>query len=173
MIRASAPAPSARPTEAPRLRSSLRSAPITRASISPVTPGIEATRTPASVAARRASVWEIDWIVGATTMSAASIAAATAAGGSAACDSRSEITASVASPPSPWALIRSSAPSSSVIGLQITSTSSDGFKSRQSRISVLTALSRALPITTTRLTAWPARGTADARSPASIPAPPE
>jgi len=42
------------------------------------TPGIEATRTPASLAARRASVCEIDWMVGATMMSAASIAAATA-----------------------------------------------------------------------------------------------
>ena len=73
------------------------SAPITRASISSVTPGIEATRAPASVAALRAAVWESDWIVGARTTSAASIAAATVAGGSAACESRSEITASVAS----------------------------------------------------------------------------
>ena len=128
------------------MRSSLRSAAITRASISPVTPGIEATRTPASVAARRASVWEIDWIVGAITMSTASIAAATARGGSAPCESSSEITARVACPPSPWALIRNSAPSSSVIGLQITSNSSEGLRSRQSRSSVPTAMSRVFPM---------------------------
>ena len=47
-------------------------------------------RTPASLAALRAAVWESDWIVGAITTSAASIAAATAAGGSAACESRSD-----------------------------------------------------------------------------------
>ncbi len=79
------------------------SAPITRASISSVTPGIVAIRTPASLAALRAAVWESDWIVGASTTSEATIAAATAVGGSAAWESRSDITASVASAPSPWA----------------------------------------------------------------------
>ena len=119
------------------------SAPITRASISSVTPGIEATRTPASLAALRAAVWESDWIVGAITTSAASIAAATAAGGSAACESRSAISAIVASAPSPWATIRISAPSSSVTELQTTRTSSPASTARQSRTTVSTALSRA------------------------------
>ena len=36
-------------------------------------------RTPASLAALRAAVWESDWIVGASTTSAAAIAAATGA----------------------------------------------------------------------------------------------
>ena len=53
------------------------SALITRASISSVTPGIVAIRAPASLAALRAAVWESDWTVGASTTSAASIAAAT------------------------------------------------------------------------------------------------
>ena len=61
------------------------SALITRASISSVTPGSVAIRTPASVAALRAAVWESDWTVGARTTSAAAIAAAIGAGGSAAC----------------------------------------------------------------------------------------
>ena len=102
------------------------SAPITRASISSVTPGIVAIRAPASLAALRAAVWESDWTVGAITTSAASIAAATVAGGSAAWESRSAITASVASAPSPWATIRIRSPSPSVTGLQTTSTSSPG-----------------------------------------------
>ncbi len=59
------------------------SALITRASISSVTPGSVAIRAPASVAALRAAVCESDWTVGARTTSAASIAAAIVAGGSA------------------------------------------------------------------------------------------
>ena len=91
-----------------------------------MTPGRVPIRTPASLAALRAAVWESDWIVGARTTSAAAIAAATARGGSAAAESRSEITARVASAPSPCASIRISAPISSVTGLQTTSTSSPG-----------------------------------------------
>ena len=56
-------------------------------------------RAPASVAALRAAVCESDWTVGARMTSASSIAAATLAGGSAPCDSRSAITASTASRP--------------------------------------------------------------------------
>ena len=110
--------------------------------MSSVTPGRLAMRTPASLAAWRAAVWEIDWIVGASTTSASFIAAATTAGGSAAADSRSDITASVALAPSPWASIRISAPISSVTGLQTTSTSSPGETLMHSRTIVLTALSR-------------------------------
>ena len=62
----------------PRRRISSRSPVISRASISSVTPGRLPIRTPASLAALRAAVWEIDWIVGARTTSAAAIAAATA-----------------------------------------------------------------------------------------------
>ena len=114
---------------------------ISRASMSSVTPGSVAIRTPAWVAARRALVWESDWIVGASTTSAATIAAATGVGGSAPLESSSEITARVANAPSPSASIRISAPMSSVTGLQITSTSSPGSIRRQSRRTVLTALS--------------------------------
>ena len=92
---------------------------ISRASMSSVTPGSVAIRTPAWLAARRAAVWESDWIVGASTTSAATIAAATGIGGSAPLESSSEITASVAKAPSPSASIRISAPISSVTGLQI------------------------------------------------------
>ena len=59
------------------------SALITRASISSVAPGRVAIRAPASVAALRAAVCESDCTVGASTTSAAAIAAATGAGGSA------------------------------------------------------------------------------------------
>jgi hypothetical protein len=89
----------------------------------------------------RAAVWEIDWIVGASTTSASTIAAATTSGGSAAGDSRSDITASVAIAPSPWASIRISAPISSVTGLQTTSTSSPGETLMHSRTTVRIALS--------------------------------
>ena len=58
------------------------SADITRASISSVTPGRVAIRTPASVAALRAAVCESDCTVGQRTTSAAAIAAATDRGGS-------------------------------------------------------------------------------------------
>ena len=75
------------------------SALITRASISSVTPGRVAIRAPASLARLRAAVWESDWIVGARTTSAAAIASATGPGGSAACDSRSCISATTASAP--------------------------------------------------------------------------
>ena len=143
VIRASAPPSSSAQIASPRRRSSSISAPITRASISSVTPGIVAIRTPASLAALRAAVWESDCRVGAITTSAASIAAATVAGGSAACESRSAITASVASAPSPWATIRISAPSSSVTGLQTTRTSSSGATARHPRTTASTALSRA------------------------------
>ena len=68
-----------------------------------------ATRTPASLAALRAAVWESDWIVGAITTSAASIAAATLCRRLGRCESRSAISAIVASAPSPWATIRISA----------------------------------------------------------------
>jgi hypothetical protein len=98
-------------------------------------------RTPASLACLRAAVWERDWIVGASTTSAAVIAAATARGGSAAAESRSEITARVASAPSPCASIRISAPISSVTGLQTTSTSSPGEIPMHCRTTVFTALS--------------------------------
>ena len=64
-----------------------------------MTPGRVAMRTPASLAALRAAVWESDWTVGARTTSAAPIAAPTGRGGSAACESRSAITVSVASAP--------------------------------------------------------------------------
>ena len=98
-------------------------------------------RTPASLASLRAAVWESDWIVGARTTSAAAIAAATARGGSAATESRSEITARVASAPSPCASIRISAPISSVTGLQTTSTSSPGETPMHCRTTVRTAMS--------------------------------
>ena len=100
------------------------SALITRASISSVTPGSVAIRTPASVAAMRAAVCDRDWSVGASTASAAAIAAAIGAGGSAACDSRSAITASTASAPVASASDRIRSASSRVAGLQITNTSS-------------------------------------------------
>ncbi len=141
VIRASEPASSAAATAAPRRRSSAMSALITRASISSVTPGRVAIRTPASLAALRAAVWESDWTVGASTTSAAAIAAATGAGGSAACESRSEITARVASAPSPCASSRICSPSSSVAGLQTTSTSSPEETPRQSRTTARTACS--------------------------------
>ena len=66
-------------TAQPRRRISSRSPVISRASISSVTPGRVPIRTPASLAALRAAVWESDWIVGASTTSAAAIAAATGA----------------------------------------------------------------------------------------------
>ena len=56
-------------------------------------------------------------------------------------ESRSEITARVASAPSPCASIRISAPISSVTGLQTTSTSSPGETPMHSRTTVRTALS--------------------------------
>ena len=58
-----------------------------------------AIRAPASLAALRAAVWESDCTVGARTTSAAAIAAASAAGGSAAWEARSAITARTASAP--------------------------------------------------------------------------
>ena len=79
MIRTSEPLFSALTIAQPRRRISSRSPFISRASISSVTPGSVAIRTPASLAALRAAVWESDWIVGASTTSAAAIAAATAA----------------------------------------------------------------------------------------------
>ena len=109
------------------------SALITLASISSVTPGRVAMRTPASVAAFRAAVWESDWTVGARRTSAAAIAAATAAGGSAAWERRSPITARVASAPAASASPRILSPSAWVAGLQTTSTSSPAETPRQSR----------------------------------------
>src|SRR5882757_1792214 len=129
----------------PRRRISSRSPFISRASISSVTPGRVAIRTPASLAALRAAVWDSDWIVGARTTSAAAIAAATGRGGSAAWVSRSEITARVASAPSPCASIRIKAPISSVTGLQITITSSPAATPMHWRTTVRTALSRSAP----------------------------
>jgi len=73
--------------------------------------------------------------------------AATVRGGSAACDSRSEITANVASAPSPCASIRIKAPISSVTGLQITRTSSPADTPMHCRTTVRTALSRSAPLT--------------------------
>ncbi len=129
----------------PRRRTSSRSLVISRVSISSVTPGSVPILTPASLACLRAAVWESDWIVGASTTSASAIAAATASGGSAAADSRSEITARVASAPSPCASIRINAPISSVTGLQTTSTSSPGETLMHSRTIVLIALSSSAP----------------------------
>ena len=124
------------------------SALITRASISSVAPGRVAIRAPASVAARRAAVCESDWTVGARTTSAAAIAAATEAGGSAACEPRSVISAITASAPSLPASPRSRVPSPIVAGLQITSTSSPSRTPRHSRTIAVTARSRSLTQTT-------------------------
>ncbi len=87
VIRAPDPAVSSSAIARPFLRSASMSALIIRASMSSVTPGSVATRTPASVAALRAAVCESDWTVGAMTTSAATIPAAMGAGGSAACES--------------------------------------------------------------------------------------
>ncbi len=94
------------------------SALITRASISSVAPGRVATRAPASVAARRAAVCESDCTVGARTTSAAAIAAATGAGGSAAWVARSVIRQLTASAPARPASARRRSPSPIVAGLQ-------------------------------------------------------
>ncbi len=142
VIRASAPESSAAATAAPRRRSSSISALITRASISSVTPGRVATRTPASLATLRAAVCESDCTVGARTTSAAAIAAATGRGGSAAWESRSAITARVASAPAASASPRIRSPSPWVAGLQTTSTSSPAATPRQSRTTARTARSR-------------------------------
>ena len=156
-MRASA-APLRSPLRAqPRRRTSERSLVISRVSMSSVTPGRLPMRTPSSLALRRAAVWEIDWIVGASTTSASAIAAATTSGGSAAADSRSDITASVALAPSPCASIRISAPISSVTGLQTTSTSSPGETLMHSRTTVRTALSSSALTSPALCPTWPAR----------------
>ena len=139
VIRASDPAVSSSAIARPFLRSPSMSALITRASISSVTPGSVAIRAPASVAALRAAVWESDWTVGASTTSAAAIAAAIGAGGSAACETRSAITLSTPSAPAAWASARRRSPRPCVAGLQITSTSSPSRTPRQSRTTALTA----------------------------------
>ena len=74
----------------------------------------------------------------------ASIAAAIAAGGSSAWDSRSAISARIASAPASWASSRRRSPIPWVAGLAITSTSSPSRTARQSRITALTARSRSL-----------------------------
>ncbi len=120
------------------------SALITRASISSVAPGRVAIRAPASVAALRAAVCESDCTVGASTTSAAAIAAATDAGGSAACEARSAIRHITPSAPTRPASPRSRSPSPIVAGLQTTTTSSPSRTPRHSRTTALTARSRSL-----------------------------
>ena len=144
VIRASAPALSSAAIAPPLRRRPSMSALITRASISSVAPGRVATRTPASVAARRAAVWESDCTVGARTTSAATIAAATPAGGSAACEARSAIRQSTPSAPARPASARRRSPRPIVAGLQITSSSSPSVRPMHSRTIALTARSRSL-----------------------------
>jgi hypothetical protein len=115
------------------------SALITRASISSVTPGSVAIRAPASLARFREAVCESDWTVGASTTSAEAIASATVRGGSAACDTRSEITVSTVSAPASAASFRIASPIDCVAGLQITSASSPSRTPRQSRTTARTA----------------------------------
>ena len=128
-------------TAPPLRRSSSMSALITRASIASVTPGSVAIRAPASDAALREAVCESDWIVGAMTTSAAFIAAATVAGGSAAWVARSAISARTASAPARPASPRSRSPRPRVAGLATTRTSSPSLTWRQSWTTALTARS--------------------------------
>ena len=144
MIRASAPAVSRSAIAAPLRRRPSMSALITRASISSVAPGRVAIRAPASVAALRAAVCESDCTVGQRTTSAAAIAAATEAGGSVPCVSRSAISARTPSASARPASPRRRSPSPIVAGLATTSTSSPGRTPRQSRITAATARSRSL-----------------------------
>ena len=115
------------------------SALITRASMSSVTPGSVAQRVPFWLARFRAAVCESDWTVGASSTSAAAIASATVPGGSAACEARSDITASTASPPASAASSRRHSPRCCVAGLQTTRTSSPSLTARQSRTTARTA----------------------------------
>ena len=141
VIRASEPAVSAAAIASPFRRRPSRSADITRATISSVAPGSDATRTPAAVAARRAAVCESDLTVGSRTTSAAAIAAATESGGSLPDSARSPIRQRTPSAPRRPASPRIRSPSPIVAGFATTSTSSPSRTPRQSRTIVVTACS--------------------------------
>ena len=128
-------------TACPLRFNSAMSALITRPSICSVTPGSVAIRAPASEAALREAVCESDCTVGARTTSAAFIAAAIVAGGSAACDARSAINARTASAPARPASPRSRSPSPSVAGFATTSTCSPSRTRMQSLTTADTARS--------------------------------
>ena len=116
-----------------------KSTAITRASISPVTPGIVAPRAPASVARLRAVVWLSDRLVGAMNTSQSASAAASVRGGSVPSVARSSITARTASADASEASSRSASPMARVAASTITSTSSPGLTARQRLTTVLTA----------------------------------
>ena len=109
-MRASSAALSRAATARLRSRRAGKSTAMTRASMSAVTPGSVAPRTPASLARLRAWVCDSDFVVGAMKASAAARAAATGAGGSAPWFGRSAITARVASAPACAATSRSASP---------------------------------------------------------------